>query len=93
MDDAGAHVEPPSTFSEYEAHGDDEVDVASLPEAVRSIVEECRAQSNLISGAAAAGTASAANEVPYTCRMYEEAGPGEGDMLQLQWMRFDVRGM
>ena len=87
MDDAGAHGGSPSTWSEYEAQGGGGADLASLPDGVRAIVEECRAQSKQTSGGAAA-----ANEAPYPCRMYEEAGPGEDDMLQLQWMRVDVRG-
>lgn len=88
MEDAGAHQGSPSTWSECEAQGGDGADLASLPDGVRAIVEECRAQSKQTSGAAAA----AAKEAPYPCRMYEEAGPGEEDMLQLQWMRVDVRG-
>lgn len=89
MDGTGAHEDSPSTWSEYEAQGGGEADLASLPDGVRAIVEECRAQSKQTSGPAAS---AAANEAPYPCRMYEEAGPGEDDMLQLQWMRVDVRG-
>lgn len=29
-------------------------------------------------------------ELPYPCRMYESV-PGEEELLQLQWMRIDVR--
>lgn len=91
MDDAGAHESSPSTWSKYESQGRDEADLASLPDAVRAIVEEGRAQSKQTSGAAKAAAAAAANEAPYTHRLYEEAAPGEDDMLQLQWMRVDVR--
>lgn len=86
MGDARARLSSPSTWSEYEAQGGGEADLASLPEAVRAIVEESRAQTKQTSGVASA------KEAPYPCRMYEEAGPGEEDMLQLQWMRVDVRG-
>lgn len=100
MDDATAREDSPTIWSDYDARGGDEEDLASLPPAVRAIVEECRAQSKQPStattagGAAAEGTGGAAAEeaMPYPCRMYEEAVPGQDDMLQLQWMRVDVRG-
>eukprot|EP00752_Nemacystus_decipiens_P014168 g12599.t1 len=72
-----------------EAHYGGEADLASLPDGVRAIVEECEAQSKQNSGVAAPPE----EEAPYPCRMYEEAGPGEEDMLQLQWMRVDMSTM
>lgn len=100
MDDATAREDSPTTWSEYDARGGGEPDLASLPAAVRAIVEECRAQSKqtfttAAAAAAAEGTGGTAEEeeaMPYPCRMYEEAVPGQEDMLQLQWMRVDVRG-
>lgn len=89
MGDTSPHKGPPSTWSGYEARGEGEEDLASLPEAVQAIIEECRAQKSNQTSAAAAVVAA---EAPYPCRMYEEAEPGEEDELQLQWMRVDVRG-
>ena len=88
MEDAGTNQSSTSTLSEYGALDGSGADLASLPDGVRAILEECRAQSKT-SGAPAAPAAKGA---PYPCRMYEEAGPGEEDMLQLQWMRVDVSG-
>lgn len=64
-------------------------DLAALPDAVRAVLEEFRAQ------AAASSTkpppsVSDSQDLPYTCRLYESI-PGEEELLQLQWMRVDVR--
>lgn len=63
-------------------------DLAALPEAVRAIVEECRAES-AGSVAKPAASADGKQELPYPCRMYESV-EGEEELLQLQWMRVDV---
>ncbi len=89
MGDVGAHQDSPANWSEHEARGGGEEDLAWLPDATRALVEECRAQSKHPVGGAAAG--SAEEGPPYTSRLYEEAVPGEEDLLQLQWMRIDVR--
>lgn len=66
--------------------GGGEADLASLPAAVRAIVEECRAKSTN----PPPPEEQAGEVLPYPCRMYEESVPGEEGMLQLQWMRLDV---
>lgn len=73
------------TWEEFEAR--DKTNLAALPDAVRAIVEECRAQSKPASGKD--DLAVDGQELPYPCRMYE-AVPGEEELLQLQWMRIDV---
>ncbi|CAM9117135.1 unnamed protein product [Scytosiphon promiscuus] len=89
MDDAVSQDNGRSSRSGHEHHGGGAAELASLPDAVRAIVEECKAQtSNSISTAAAEE-----DEMPYPCRMYEETTPGEEDMLQLQWMRVDMSNM
>ena len=87
MDNAGAHEDSPATWSEYEARGGGDEDLALLPDATRALVEECRAQSRQTVGAAG----DVEEGLPYTSRLYEKAVPGEEDLLQLQWMRVDVR--
>lgn len=66
----------------------DEIDLAALPDAVRAIVEECRMQSKGV--VAKPVVAEDGQELPYPCKMYESV-PGEEELLQLQWMRIDVR--
>lgn len=73
------------SWSEYETR--DERGLDALPDAVRAIVEECKAQSDTTSAKHA--LADDGQEPPYPCRMYEEV-PGEEELLQLQWMRIDV---
>eukprot|EP00903_Cladosiphon_okamuranus_P013875 g12907.t1 len=89
MEESGADQGSSSMWSESKAQGGDGADLASLPDGVQAIVEECRAQAKQTSGA----DATAVKGAPYPCRMYEEAGPGEEDMLQLQWMRIDMSTM
>lgn len=84
----GTHQESPPNWSEYDARGVAEEDLTWLPDATRALVEECRAQSKQPNGGAAGSPAEA---LPYTRRLYEKAVPGEEDLLQLQWMRIDVR--
>lgn len=74
------------TWEDFEAR--DKTNLAALPDAVRAIVEECRAQSKPAS-AGKEDLAVDGEEVPFPCRMYE-AVPGEEELLQLQWMRIDV---
>lgn len=73
------------TWEDFEAR--DKTNLDALPDAVRAIVEECRAQSKPASGKD--DLAVDGEELPYPCRMYE-AVPGEEELLQLQWMRIDV---
>lgn len=65
-------------------------DLSSLPEAVRAIVEQCRAQQDAEAAAAKSAITEDGLKLPYTCRMYESV-PDEEELLQLQWMRIDVR--
>lgn len=62
-------------------------ELAALPDAVKAIVDECKAQTSREHSEAAPDD----EEMPYTCRMYEESTPEEDEVLQLQWMRIDVR--
>ncbi|CAM9238283.1 unnamed protein product [Laminaria digitata] len=77
-----------STWEDFEAR--DKTNLAALPDAVRAIVEECRAQSK--PGSGNDDLAVDGQELPYPCRMYE-AVPGEEELLQLQWMRIDMSNM
>lgn len=64
-------------------------DLAALPDAVRAVLEEFRAQATA-SSTKPPSSAGESQDLPYTCRLYESV-PGEEDLLQLQWMRLDVR--
>lgn len=66
----------------------DTTDLAALPDAVRAILGEGRMQSKGV--AAKPVVAGDGQELPYPCKLYE-AVPGEEELLQLQWMRIDVR--
>ncbi|CAM9462188.1 unnamed protein product [Ectocarpus fasciculatus] len=78
-----------SSWSDLESRGGGEADLASLPAAVRAIVEECRVKSTN----PPPPEQQAGEVLPYPCRMYEESIPGEEGMLQLQWMRLDMSNM
>lgn len=77
-----------TSWSEFEARAATDLD--ALPEAVRAIVEEYRAEQAAAAAATKPTLAEDGRELPYTCRMYESI-PGEEELLQLQWMRLDVR--
>lgn len=87
MDDAVAQDSRCSFRSGNGDQGGSAAELASLPDAVRAIVEECKAQTSKPTSTGV----TEEEEMPYPCRMYEESAPGEEDMLQLQWMRIDVR--
>lgn len=87
MDGAVSHDSDRPSRSGHKDQGGSAAELASLPDAVRAIVEECKAQTSKPASTAGAEE----EEMPYPCRMYEESTPGEEDMLQLQWMRIDVR--
>lgn len=86
MDDTTSQKNEFSSWSDLETRGGGEADLASLPAAVRAIVEECRVKSTN----PPPPEQQAGEVLPYPCRMYEESIPGEEGMLQLQWMRLDV---
>lgn len=86
MSGANPHRDVES-WSDYEDR--DGTDLAALPEAVRTIVEECRALSKDVSRSEE--LAEDGQVLPYPCRLYESV-EGEDELLQLQWMRVDVRG-
>lgn len=64
-------------------------DLAALPDAVRAVLEEFRAQA-ATSSTKPPPSVGDSHDLPYTCRLYESI-PGEEELLQLQWMRVDVR--
>ncbi|CAM9318614.1 unnamed protein product [Hapterophycus canaliculatus] len=87
MDDANSQDNDDSSRSVHGDQGWGTAELTSLPDAVRAIVEECKAQTSKQT------STGEEEEMPYPCRMYEESSPGEEDMLQLQWMRIDMSNM
>lgn len=72
----------------------DSSNAPQLPEAVRAIIEQCKAQQQHEQQQTATTNVGgeAGQALPYPCRIYESL-PGEEDLLQLQWMRIDVSGL